>query len=59
MKKHGLLNHPSYSGSQYALNLFPDDKVSGPQMWPTRVSSAPGGPDVEPMNIVIRVCLKC
>ena len=39
-----------------SLNLWvnPDSKVNGAHMGPTRVLSAPGGPHVAPMNLVIR-----
>ena len=34
---------------------FPDSKVHGANMRPTWVLSAPGGPHVSPINLVIRV----
>ena len=36
------------------LRYIPDSKVHGAQMGPTWVLSAPGGPHVGPMNLVIR-----
>ena len=35
--------------------MFPDSKADGANMGPTRVLSAPDGPHVDPMNLVIRV----
>ena len=35
--------------------MFPESKVHGANMGPTWVLSAPDGPQVDPMNLAIRV----
>ena len=42
----------SYDGK--TLVDIPDSKIHGASMGPTWVLSAPGGPHVGPMNLVIR-----
>ena len=38
---------------------YPDSKDHGANMGPTWVLSAPGGPNVGPMNLLIRVSINC
>ena len=39
----------------YVLNIYPHNKVHEANIRPTWILSAPGGPHVGPMNLVIRV----
>ena len=43
-------------GSKCYYFAYPDSKVHGANMGPTWVLSAPDGPHVGPMNVVIRGC---
>ena len=43
------------SDERRRLHVYPDSKVHGANMGPTWVLSAPDGPHVGPMNLVIRV----
>ena len=47
-----VCSHPTTDDSRY-----PDSKVHGANMGPIWVLSAPGGPHVGPMNLVIRVSM--
>ena len=59
----GLFLHLVISGSHalQVLHYNPDNKVPGANMGPTWVLSAPDGPHVGPMNLVIRevILRKC
>ena len=55
------LSHANYGVSLINLHWrkeYPDSKVRGANMGPTWVLSAPDGPHVGPMNLVIRVCFQ-